>query len=352
MAVASQWNASKPAMANQISADVLDIEENFEEIERILECITNGTLGTTNSDEYGVDVITLGSDADGDIYYRASSALARLAKGTIGQSLVMNSGATAPEWGSADLLKIGALGRSLFTYKDADEIYIEGGWYDIRGTANKIVHINSQITFQEGSGGSNSDSSDLTNAWHYIYIDYSAIPADNVLTAAAFMNHTTAPTWSAAKGGWYGTAVGNLTVNDRCIFAIYGDATPDITEFHHSNNTVMWADQVASQASVDIDNAFTDLGALRIPAFAINGIVSFQPAIASGADLDGWWRTNGQTGGTGHICVFVKNANTNMMHNSLEVITDSNQVIEFKYSASDNCQIQMWTNGWKFPVGM
>ncbi len=79
MAVASQWNASKPAMANQISADVLDIEENFEEIERILECITNGTLGTTNSDEYGVDVITLGSDADWDIYYRASSALARLA---------------------------------------------------------------------------------------------------------------------------------------------------------------------------------------------------------------------------------------------------------------------------------
>jgi hypothetical protein len=41
----------------------------------------------------------LGSDADGDIYYRASGALARLAKGTAEQSLKMNSGATAPEWG-------------------------------------------------------------------------------------------------------------------------------------------------------------------------------------------------------------------------------------------------------------
>lgn len=40
----------------------------------------------------------IGSDADGDTYYRASGALARLAKGTANQVLAMNSGATAPEW--------------------------------------------------------------------------------------------------------------------------------------------------------------------------------------------------------------------------------------------------------------
>ena len=43
-------------------------------------------------------VVNVGSDADGDLYYRASGALTRLAKGTAGQSLKMNSGATAPEW--------------------------------------------------------------------------------------------------------------------------------------------------------------------------------------------------------------------------------------------------------------
>ena len=43
-------------------------------------------------------VINVTSDADGDIYYRASGAFARLAKGTAGQALKMNSGATAPEW--------------------------------------------------------------------------------------------------------------------------------------------------------------------------------------------------------------------------------------------------------------
>ncbi len=42
--------------------------------------------------------LAIGGDADGDIYYRASSVLARLAKGTAGQYLAMNTGATAPEW--------------------------------------------------------------------------------------------------------------------------------------------------------------------------------------------------------------------------------------------------------------
>lgn len=37
---------------------------------------------------------------EGDIIYRGASAWTRLAKGTAGQSLRMNSGATAPEWGS------------------------------------------------------------------------------------------------------------------------------------------------------------------------------------------------------------------------------------------------------------
>lgn len=42
--------------------------------------------------------LAIGSDADGDMYYRASSVLARLAKGTANHKLFMNAGATAPEW--------------------------------------------------------------------------------------------------------------------------------------------------------------------------------------------------------------------------------------------------------------
>lgn len=43
------------------------------------------------------DILT----TEGDVLFRDSSGLQRLAVGTAGQALVVNSGATAPEWGSA-----------------------------------------------------------------------------------------------------------------------------------------------------------------------------------------------------------------------------------------------------------
>jgi len=42
--------------------------------------------------------IAMGSDAAGDIMYHNGTDWIRLAKGTAGQTLKMNAGATAPEW--------------------------------------------------------------------------------------------------------------------------------------------------------------------------------------------------------------------------------------------------------------
>jgi hypothetical protein len=72
---------------------------------------TSAKLATTVTDETGsgslvfatsptltTPALAIGSDADGDIWYRASSKVARLAKGSANQILRMNDGATAPEW--------------------------------------------------------------------------------------------------------------------------------------------------------------------------------------------------------------------------------------------------------------
>lgn len=66
---------------------------------------TNGTNG--NNGTNGTDVGTV-ITTQGDILYRDGSGLQRLAKGTAGQVLQMNSGATAPEYGtvSSDFVKI------------------------------------------------------------------------------------------------------------------------------------------------------------------------------------------------------------------------------------------------------
>jgi hypothetical protein len=56
-----------------------------------------GTDGTNGAD--GTDLTTT-LTTQGDLVYRDGSGLQRLAKGTAGQALLMNSGATAPEWGT------------------------------------------------------------------------------------------------------------------------------------------------------------------------------------------------------------------------------------------------------------
>jgi len=62
--------------------------------------VDNATLGGTTTVTINDITVTLGSDADGDTWYRSSNKLTRLAKGTAYQVYQMNSGATAPEWTS------------------------------------------------------------------------------------------------------------------------------------------------------------------------------------------------------------------------------------------------------------
>ena len=65
--------------------------------------------------------IALGSDAAGDVMYYNGTDYVRLAKGTAGQVLKINSGATAPEWG-ADTAGAGLDTAQTFTKGQRGEI--------------------------------------------------------------------------------------------------------------------------------------------------------------------------------------------------------------------------------------
>ena len=66
----------------------------------ILPTPADGSVTTAKLAVNSVDgtKIAMGSDAAGDIMYHNGTDWVRLAKGTGGQTLKMNAGATAPEW--------------------------------------------------------------------------------------------------------------------------------------------------------------------------------------------------------------------------------------------------------------
>lgn len=84
--------------------------------------------------------------AAGDMFYASSAtALARKAKGTAGQVLKMNSGATAPEWGLAGGLMVASQAAG-------DVFYASSGTALARlakGTAGQVLKMNSGATAPE-----------------------------------------------------------------------------------------------------------------------------------------------------------------------------------------------------------
>jgi len=78
------WNADKPALANAISADVPDCEENLQELHDVITAITNGTLGTTTAADFRVDAGGIASNAVETLKIKdANVTAAKLAAGVI-----------------------------------------------------------------------------------------------------------------------------------------------------------------------------------------------------------------------------------------------------------------------------
>ena len=130
-------------------------------------------------------------------------------------------------------------------------------------------------------------------------------------------------------------------IQNRCIFAGYSVAN-DIVEFFHDGDTVYFADAIVNEAADDIEDIFEDIGALIIPKFSTIAIASFLVSA-----LTWQWRTNGQSGATGHEII----ADGQDRGATIEVMTDTSQLIEVKASASDASTLACKTEGWKFPVG-
>jgi len=251
----------------------------------------------------------------------------------------------------------GYANRSKFRWKDGDEIYIGPGCYHHEGTTTQLVFWESELTFHLEEAGSNSDSHDYgDDGWHYIYIDDSAVitQADTLLDADCFANYTGAnaiPVWSVTKRGWYGSGVGDAKTGDRCIFAVYETGGAILEFIHDGGDFVLYADRISDRTAATATATFTDQDVtLTIPGFATKAQVQFTMANVNGDD-PGYWRTNGQTGSSGHRYCFV-NAGSTYSYNTIMVITDATGKIEISHGAATNATTTINTDGFYFPNGM
>ena len=136
--------------------------------------------------------IELGSDAAGDLAYYDGSKWTRLAKGTAGQLLKQNSGATAPEWVTA-------------TY--ATEAYVDAAATTTHGEL--IYHV---VTGNNGGSGTWTKPAGVNRIFLYItdrLSNYGAAQAH-----AAYYDVSAVTSWGYNVYTYgFPTAYGALTLN-------------------------------------------------------------------------------------------------------------------------------------------
>jgi len=283
------WNTDNPAVGNQITADIADIEENLQELHDVITAITNGTLGTTTAADFQVDAVS-----------------------------------TPAIW----------LDRARFEWKDADEIYIHAGAYHHVGTVSQVVYWNSKLTSDIGS----PDVSD----WYYLYIDDSAVvTADtNLLTTTELLWSNTAPTWSDAKHGWY-------SGEDKCIFAVLTDASSNIIEFYHDGGDLVQYN--APQTITETDpTTFATLSIVQMPVFSKKVQLTVRLEYVAGSG-QAYIRTTGSSELNSRIVGAIAEAST-YSYNTLDIITDTSQRIDL--DTSNAMTVTLHVLGWYFSTGI
>ena len=301
--MADQHNTNIPAMGNEISSDVADIKENLEFHWDIFEQILLATSQT--------------------------SAIGNLLRQQFQRSkFTYNGGSTA------------------YTVKCEPAIY----------------HCKDKYCYWDEELTTSAITAPSADTRYYLYLDYSAITSYTAITNTELIWSSTAPTWNDTYKQW-------MNSDDRCIFGVmtHPTGTSNIYEFFHDGgDLVIWADAKAGGQATITDFDYEGIAPsttwddvyLTMPAFASKGLVTFlfymnNTAVAT--ELN--WRTNGQTGSTGHyVCSLISYDNSSNAYdydvNTTDVLTDTSNIIEVKTSDASTHQVSVYCNGWYFPFGM
>jgi hypothetical protein len=240
------------------------------------------------------------------------------------------------------LMITGSYVRPQFTWSSATVLKVGAGFYDCDGKYSYWVSELSETLAGLAAA-----------TRYYVYLDYSAITSGTAITATEIIVSSTAPTYSHSKVGWYNGS-------DRCIFSFLTEAaSTSMREFVHVGEKVIYANQITERARAVLSSAsgWTDVDmASAIPAFCRAADVTFDLYGPQNVDPPSpvYWRTNGQTGTTGHLIGRLDKDNSveTIDYFPCTVTTDSGQIIEIQFTSGATQQIGVYVDGWRFPIGM
>ena len=204
-ATAPEWSTFSPADTSITTAKIADNAVTLAKLE-------DGTAG---------DVL----------YYGTSGAPTRLSKGTAGQALVMNSGATAPEWSTLDTLADG----SVTTAKIANDAVTTAKIADVAITKAKVLGGTvTNITVDNGGSGYAATDQILFTAAPAGHEDLQAslvLDDDGTITSVTITQagegYTSTPVFVIITGTGSGAqltltmggAIGTIQIDDSAVVA-------------------------------------------------------------------------------------------------------------------------------------
>lgn len=236
----------------------------------------------------------------------------------------------------------GELLRCGFEWGSATTVKINSGAYELGGVMREIA---SQLIFTAGPTGSNAASSALgADQWHYLYLDASAIGSATTLTAAMFLNSTTAPAYDQAKRGWYDAATG-----DRCVFAFRTDGSSQVRYFSVADGIVFYDADFNAAFGIRPSNVWTSV-ILTAPSFATAAYLAID-TIYNDAAARVVARPNG-TAIAGNYVTGIVDSTTARAEMRGFVPTDASQTIQVKTNNASTNWVYVNTQGYVLPRGM
>ncbi len=168
--------------------------------------------------------IELGSDTEGDLAYYDGSKWTRLAKGTAGQLLATNSGATAPEWVAAPTLSLPAAGT------DGNVLTSDGTSWASEAPSGGGYGLVSQQLFTTAGAGTWTKSANVTKIRVWV------VGPGGASTHGSFCK--------SLNGGGGGCAVSildvtNVTTYSYVVGACTSTSNGQTSTVHTSFNTTM-----------------------------------------------------------------------------------------------------------------